>query len=125
MYITISSQKENKNKSMSEKIDVQIHHPDKTITSVGAYSAGQRQRVKIANLFALHHLISNLDFMILDESLEGSLDQEGKESIIELLKKQVTDVNTILVISHDDTVKNSFDNIIDIGMENGVSYIKE
>jgi len=125
MYITISSQKENKNKSVSEKIDVQIHHPDKTITSVGAYSAGQRQRVKIANLFALHHLISNLDFMILDESLEGSLDQEGKESIIELLKKQVTDVNTILVISHDDTVKNSFDNIIDIGMENGVSYIKE
>ena len=125
MHITISSQKENKDKSISEKIDVQIHHPDKKITSVGAYSAGQRQRVKLSNLFALHNLISNLDFMILDESLEGSLDQEGKEGVIELLKSQAKDIGTILVISHDDTVKDSFTNVIDIGMEDGVSCIKE
>lgn len=123
MHITISSQKENKDKSISEKIDVQIHHPDKTITSVGAYSAGQRQRVKLANLFALHNLISDIDFMILDESLEGSLDQEGKEAIIELLNTQAKDIGTLFVISQDETIKDSFDSIINIGIKDGVSHL--
>ena len=62
--------------------------------------------------------------MILDESIEGSLDKEGKESIIELLKSQSQDIETILVISHDETIKNSFNYVIDVNMREGVSYLK-
>jgi len=125
MHITITPDKENKDKSISEKIDIKLHHPDKKITSIGSYSAGQRQRVKLANLFALHKLISNLDFMILDESLEGSLDIEGKEQVIDLLKQQIKDIGTIIVISHDDDIKDSFENIMNVGIKDGISYLKE
>lgn len=90
-------------------------------------SAGQKQRLDLS-IFLTFREIAQLrskvsaNLLILDEVLDNSLDKEGLESLIELLKKQKLN---ILAISHK-APDQLFDNIILVSKEKyGFSQLTE
>lgn len=122
MFVEIDSQSELK-AGVREKISYNVNHPDKEIKNYFSYSGGERQRVKIADIFAFNSLISRFNFLFLDEILEGSLDSAGKSEVIKLLRHKAKEVGSLFVVSHDDSIKGSFDTVINIIKEEGVSKI--
>ena len=123
MFVNIGGQTLLKDgKTVSEKISYKVFHPDKLISDFFSYSGGERQRIIISDIFAFNKLLSKLNFIVLDEILELSLDSIGKENILNLLKR--LDLQTVFVISHDNSIKDSFDNIIKVEKIDGESCIK-
>ena len=124
IYIKIDSQGLTKSGEVREKIDYSVNHPNKTITNFYSYSGGERHRVNLASMFAFNKLLSNLNFIVLDEVLELSLDAIGKEDVIKLLKNKITEVDTILCVSHDDSIKDNFISVMNIKKIDEVSHIR-
>jgi DNA repair exonuclease SbcCD ATPase subunit len=123
LTVSINSQSERGNKSVSEAISYEVHSPYKKITDYHSFSSGQQQRIKIADIFAFHKL-NGYDFLILDELLELSLDEEGVESVVRLIQEKSKEVSTMLVTSHNDRVKDAFNNVFYVEYEGGNSYLR-
>ena len=124
LYVGISTQAELKSKDVREKISYKILSPDSKITDYKSYSGGERQRVKVSDIFAFHDLIGKMNFIILDEVLELSLDVVGKSEVVKLLKEKANELGSLFVISHDKQVQNMFDNVINIKKVDGVSTLR-
>lgn len=123
MFVEIKGQTAVGN-NLREKIDYNVRHPEKSITNYKSFSGGERQRVKVADLFAFHSLISKFNFIFLDEVLEGSIDTKGKVEILSLLRMKAQEVDSLLVVSHDDTIKDAFDNIMEVKNVDGISTLE-
>jgi DNA repair exonuclease SbcCD ATPase subunit len=86
--------------------------------SFNSLSNGQKMRIIISILFSflkLSELKSNISFniLILDEFINGSLDEDGVEEILKLLKTDFSEQKEILLITHNSTIKDQdeiFDN---------------
>ena len=50
-----------------------------------------------------------------------SLDKKGKGHVVEILKESAKDLGSLFVISHDDDIKDKFDNVFNIKKIGGVS----
>jgi len=126
LFVKIESQSALSSGEVRERISYDVVSTDKNITDYASYSGGQKQRVKVADISAFNKLLGKFNFIILDEVLELSLDEKGKGQILELLKRKYLsgEIQTIFVISHDTQIKDHFDKIINIGIKDGVSYIK-
>jgi len=86
----------------------------------GQLSNGQKMRIIIAILFAFLKLSEekakvSFNILILDEFINGSLDNDGIEDILKILSTNFEEKNIIL-ITHNDDIKNSeiFDKIVKI-----------
>jgi len=121
--VEIASQKELTSGEMKEAITYKLHSPDRGIKNFKAYSGGQKQRVLIADKLSFHTLLSKFNFILFDEVLELSLDEEGKASVLDLLKAYSKKVGSMFVISHDKGIQDRFDNVIKVEIENGVSTL--
>ena len=94
----------------------------------GTCSSGERRRIDLAVLLALHDL-NNLqhkcssNILILDEVLD-SVDDIGIEYIKDLLDELKKAIPTILVISHNNTLIEGFSNFITIIRNKGISYVE-
>lgn len=124
MYVSIEGTKTISTGDAREEISYVVNHPNKSIKNYKSYSGGEKQRLKIADLFAFASMFSKLNVLVLDEVLELSLDDLGKEEIFELLRDQSRRFGSVLVISHSNTLQDKFDNIIYIEKEDGVSILK-
>uniref|UniRef100_A0A6H1ZAK1 DOD-type homing endonuclease domain-containing protein n=1 Tax=viral metagenome TaxID=1070528 RepID=A0A6H1ZAK1_9ZZZZ len=125
MYVKIDAQAELKSGDIREKISYKVLSTNKDITDYHSYSGGQKQRIKIASLLAFADLLGKFDLIVMDEILELSLDDGGKISVVRLLREKAQDIGSILVISHDSSIKDSFDTAIHVCSNNGVSEIVE
>ena len=123
MFTNINSQTDNTSGTVSEKIDYQIHRVGNRVSSFESLSGGEKQRVQIADIFAFNSIFSNCDIMLLDEVLDLSLDDEGKEIVTKLLKIKAKELGSLFVISHEPTIKDQFDTIITIEKKNGESKL--
>ena len=123
LCVSIDSQAQTKSGDVREKVSYKVFSPDKTITDYWSFSGGQRQRVAIADKIAFNSLLGRFSFLFLDEILELSLDENGKQDVIRLLKNKANELDTIFVISHDLGIADSFSNVIEVSMEDGVSRI--
>lgn len=85
-------------------------------------SSGEKTRVDLCILFslvcALHEMYGvDIKFLFLDEVLD-SLDDAGVDAVIELLEKEILPIKkSIFVTSHNESLKNSFQNVITITKE--------
>ena len=122
LSVKINDQSFTKKGEAREKISYEVFSPTKKITDFSSYSGGQRQRVLLANMLSFKELVGKFNFLILDEVLELSLDTKGKEEIIKLLVNNFKQ-EPVFVISHDSEIKSSFDSVIEVKFENGVSRI--
>ena len=123
LYVAIDSQLMLKNEEMREKTSYLVKSRDKDISSFFSYSGGQRQRVILADMLAFNSLLGKFNFVILDEVLDLSLDDSGKDAVISLLRQKIKEIETILVISNDSQVKNKFDSLIHVEYLDGVSEL--
>lgn len=75
------------------------------------FSGGQRRRLNIAILFALHSLVkanvsNKIDIMFLDEVLSNYLDDKGISIVLNLLEDMKDNKESVWVIDHKDNFKN-------------------
>ena len=123
MYVSIDSQSHTADQTVREKIAYKVHHPDKYISNIASYSEGQKQRIKLADILAFNSLVGQFDFLFLDEVLDMSLDNIGKEDVIRLLQIKAREIGSIFVVSHDSTIKDSFKHFIKVKETNGISRL--
>ena len=93
----------------------------------GSCSQGERRRVDLAVLLALHDLNNirhncQCNVLILDEVLD-SVDEKGVECVKDVLLELSKTIPTILVISHNNTLLENFSNFITVVKENKISYV--
>lgn len=90
--------------------------------SYASFSEGEKLRIDLAILFTWRHIAriknsTSSNLLILDEVLDGSLDEAGIEDFIKILHAAVDADNTI-IISHRDSIVDSFENVI-LATKNG------
>lgn len=88
-------------------------------------SGGQQYRVALAIRVALSEIASHyggasLDFLLMDE-VNASLDKHGTETLFFNVIKALEEKYKIIVTTHDDSLKEKFENILDVSMSNGAS----
>jgi DNA repair exonuclease SbcCD ATPase subunit len=125
--IQISTQKQIKSGEFRDKLSFSVTYPHAG-DNYAARSGGEARRADLAILFALGDLAANratapVALRLLDEPFE-SLDALGCEQVINLLHKHVLPrAKTVLVMSHNETLKALFEKRITVIKEGGVSRI--
>jgi putative ABC transport system ATP-binding protein len=79
---------------------------DKAKDAPGVLSGGQRQRLAIARALA------NEPTLLLADEPTGALDSEGGHEVLELFRRLHVSGQTILMVTHDDTVAGAADRIV-------------
>lgn len=90
-------------------------------------SGGEQFRVSLALRIALseissRHGGSSLEFLLLDE-VSSPLDRQGTETLFVNVIKSLEKKYKIMVITHNDTIKEKFDNVIDVSKIDGESQV--
>ena len=97
-----------------------------------SFSAGERQRINVATLFAFRDILNNTgiesNVFVLDEVIDQGIDEYALKAVLGILKRIVEQKNqTIFIVSHrPETSENmDFDNIIEITKKNSISKINQ
>jgi len=91
-------------------------------------SGGEKRRIDIAINMSLQDLAlsrsnKRIDFIAYDEVFE-SLDELGSHKAIELLEQKAKEVGTIIVITHNDYLKQLFSQSVEVIKSNGRTEVK-
>jgi DNA repair exonuclease SbcCD ATPase subunit len=108
------------------KVDVDNKNGDE---GYDGNSGGEKRRVDIAINMALQDLVlsrtsKKLDLIVYDECFEG-LDGIGCENVIQLLKEKASQCGTIMVITHNDSLKQLFSKSVRMIKSAGKTAIEE
>ena len=92
-------------------------------------SGGEKRRVDVAISLALQDLVSSrsnkkINLCLYDEAFDG-LDAIGCEKVVSLLKEKQSEKDTIFVITHNDSLRSHFDNIITVQKSEKATIILE
>jgi putative ABC transport system ATP-binding protein len=75
----------------------------------GELSQGEQQRVAVCRA-----MLNNPPVLLADEPT-GNLDQENKQNVVDLLVEQAKRNNsTLLMVTHDESLLNKFDSVLDM-----------
>ena len=104
---------------------------DGNLRQLKTFSGGERIRINLAlrlgiseTLAKLKGLHGRLDFLIIDEGF-GFLDQQGRETLTEILKKLSERFKQIFVITHIEDIKEDFDTKLKVYKDKeGFSQVK-
>lgn len=126
MYVNFITQKKDTKGSWKETLDLEIVTPS-GVSSFESLSGGERFRVTFAIRLALNVLQAKrmggeTQLLLLDE-VSSSLDKTGLDIFASIIKKLEKSMK-ILVITHDDNLKDVFDNIVlvsKIGHDSSIS----
>jgi DNA repair exonuclease SbcCD ATPase subunit len=105
--------------SYKRKANLFVSGNGKSNVSIEGYSGGERQLLCLAMVLSLGSVIGNINYLALDETF-GSLDTTNRAKVLELLNREkkngLLSGACVLIISHDDEIKNGaeFDSIIQI-----------
>lgn len=126
--VEFQTQVENAKGELKDKFDVIVTNSNGG-TSYKSNSAGEQKRIDLAISFAIQDLIMSKDdistnIALYDECFDG-LDTVGCENVIKLLKDRLNTVGTIFVITHSESLKPLFENVITMVKEDGVSRLEK
>lgn len=112
--ISIKTQKQNDNGSWSETFDIFVKAGSRT-DDFDTFSGGEKFRISLALRLALSNILSRrmggvLKFLLLDE-VSSNLDNNGLDMFIDIVK-HLSDELKILVITHNERLKERFEDII-------------
>lgn len=112
--------------SLVETLDLNVKK-DGSLYNFASLSGGEQFRIALALRIALsdvstRHGGSSLEFLLLDE-INSPLDKSGVETLFVNVIKSLESKYKILVITHDDSLKERFDNILDVSKINGESTV--
>jgi exonuclease SbcC len=116
-----------KSGKIRDKISISLIRDGVDCGSFGKFSEGEKARVNLANILAMHKLTNvncqegkGLDLLVLDEILEAA-DETGLANIFEALNSLRI---TSLVVSHGNIAENYPHKLI-VSKKNGISFIDE
>jgi exonuclease SbcC len=112
--------------SMIDTLDLKVHK-DGMNQNFKSLSGGEQFRISLALRIALSEISSRhggslLEFLLLDE-INSPLDKDGTESLFLNVISALEKKYKILVITHDDYLKERFINILDVTKVNGESTV--
>jgi DNA repair exonuclease SbcCD ATPase subunit len=112
--------------STVETLDLNVKK-DGALCGFSSLSGGEQFRIALSLRIALSEIAtqhggSSLEFLLLDE-INSPLDKSGVETLFINIIKQLESKYKILVITHDDSLKERFENILDVSKVNGDSSI--
>ena len=112
--ISIKTQKQNENGSWTETFDILVKAGARS-DDFETFSGGEQFRISLALRLALSNILSKrmggvLKFLLLDE-VSSNLDNKGLDMFINIVK-QLGEELKILVITHDEKLKERFEDII-------------
>jgi DNA repair exonuclease SbcCD ATPase subunit len=112
--------------SIVDTLDLRVKK-DGVIQNFKSLSSGEQFRISLALRIALSEISSRhggsaLEFLLLDE-INSPLDRHGTESLFINVIKSLEKRYKILVITHNDSLKEKFSNIIDVTKVNGESSV--
>lgn len=112
--------------SMVDTLDLRVKKEGLTL-NFKSLSSGEQFRISLALRIALseissRHGGSSLDFLLLDE-IDSPLDKHGTENLFVNVIKSLEKKYKILVITHNDTLKERFENVIDVTKKDGESSV--
>lgn len=115
--IMFSTQTTNKSGEITDKFDIQVKNSTGGAT-YQANSEGEKKRIDLAISLAIQDLVlskSNMstNFVVYDEVFDA-LDATGSENVVDLLRGRLNTVGTIFVITHSESLKPLFENIITV-----------
>jgi DNA repair exonuclease SbcCD ATPase subunit len=114
---------------LNEKFEMEIKALHKEDMSYESFSQGEKMRIDLAILFAWRDIIrqkkvTHCNLLILDEIMDSSLDVQGTDDFLEIIR-QLTKDNNVFIISHkQDQISDKFDNIIEIEKKKNFSRMK-
>ena len=129
IQINLTTQKENKDGSISDKFEVEVYNASGGSDYKSA-SAGERKRIDLAISFALQDLVikqnnTSVNLLMLDEVFEN-LDELANENVITLLEEKAKEVDSIFVITHNEQLKGLFSNKVTVVKEqDGISKLED
>lgn len=124
--VKINPQTEAKNGNKSEKLNIEIQN----LNGGNDYilnSTGEKKRIDLAISLALQDYVmsksaTRTNLIGYDEIFDG-LDEVGIQRVMLLLKERVKNVSSVFVISHNQELKELFENVVTVDKEGGLSTI--
>lgn len=121
--VELSGQKQLKSGEFRESIDIIIRN-NGLVRNYNQLSAGEKKRIDIAFLFAIADVSPiKSNIMVLDEALDLSLDGDGVSMVMDILIKKSSELDSLVVISHKEELKELFQNVLTVVKDNGISNI--
>ena len=113
--------------SVIETLDLKVRK-DGYLQNFKSLSGGEKFRISLALRIALSDISSryggsSLEFLLLDE-VNSPLDRYGVETLFVSVIKSLEQKYKMLVITHDESLKEKFDNVINITKINGDSEVE-
>lgn len=124
LRLSMRTQRPLKGKGMAETLDVIINVGGNEV-AYGMLSPGGQLRVDMGLRLALAQVLTHrsgrtIDTLWLDEPL-ASLDDEGKDSFVEMLSALAPEFGLVVVVSHDPQFNDRFGARIEVREEDGVA----
>lgn len=114
--------------NLDEEFNETVQSPIHQDFSYASFSEGQKSRIDLALMFTWREIgkIKNsvtTNLLILDEVFSSSLDEDGKERLINFLRYRLDDSQRIVVVDHtlSETFKEKFDENIEVRRTGGFS----
>ncbi len=115
------------NFTLDEEFNETIQSPIHEDFSYASFSEGEKQRIDLALLFTWREVARfknsiSTNLMILDEVFDSSLDGQGTEEFLKIIRYVVKDAN-IFVISHKTGMEDKFENVLRFEKVKGFSLL--
>jgi exonuclease SbcC len=92
---------------------------------LGFLSGGERIALGLAFRLALSlYLAGEISLLILDEPTPY-LDEERRRRLVDIMSRYLRKIPQVIVVSHDEELKDAADRVIKVSLENGVSVVRE
>ena len=115
------------NFTLDEEFSETVQSPIHEDFSYASFSEGVKQRIDLALLFTWREVAKyknsvSTNLMILDEIFDSSLDSQGTEEFLKIIRYVIKDAN-VFVISHKTGMEDKFESVIRFEKLKGFSHI--
>ncbi len=116
------------NFTLDEEFNESIQSPIHENFSYTSFSEGERQRIDLALLFTWREVAkfknsTNTNLLILDETFDSSLDDEGTDNLMKILKTLEKGTNTFIISHKPDVLESKMEQKIQFVKKNNFSAI--
>lgn len=114
------------NFTLDEEFNETVQSPIHEDFTYSSFSEGEKSRINLSLLFAWREVAKiknslNCNLIIFDETFDSSLDGFGADEFLKIIRYVISDAN-VFVISHKDSLKDKFENVVKFEKRKNFSY---
>lgn len=114
------------NFTLDEEFNETVQSPIHEDFTYSSFSEGEKSRINLSLLFAWREVARvknslNCNLIIFDETFDSSLDGFGADEFLKIIRYVISDAN-VFVISHKDSLKDKFENVVKFEKRKNFSY---